>query len=263
MSNKMHGIDVSKHQGAIDWKKVKESGVEFAIIRAGYGRTDVDEQFLNNVKGCIENNIPFGIYWFIYAINEAESIQNAEFCHKTIGPYKDKISMKVACDLEYDTDANAQKRGVVLTKDMRTNMVIAFCERMKQYGYEVRNYANPDYLKTKFNDLSQYPLWLAKYSSSMGDYDCEMWQYTSKGNVPGITGNVDMNYYYGNMPEQETEYYQTPEFTLIDSLNKIGADSSYKNRKLIAAANGIEDYKGTAEQNLKMLSLLNDGKLLK
>ncbi len=263
MSSRMHGIDVSKHQGAIDWQKVKESGVEFVIIRAGYGRTNVDEEFWNNASACVKHNIPFGCYWFIYGVNEAEAIQNADKFHQTICQFKDKITMRVWCDLEYDTDANAKKRGVSLTKDMRTKMVIAFCERMKQYGYEVGNYANPDYLSTKFNVLSQYPLWLAKYSANKGNYDCEMWQYSSKGSVPGIKGNVDMNYFYGKMPDREPTYYETPEFTLIESLNKIGVNSSYSNRARIAATNGIENYKGTAEQNLKLLELLNEGRLMK
>lgn len=197
------GIDVSYHQGIIDWKKVKESGIEFAIIRAGYGKSNVDKQFKNNVNGCIENNIPFGVYWFIYGVNPAEAVQNAVKCHETIKQYKDKISMRVWCDLEYDTDRNAQKRGFNLTKEVRTEMVIAFCEKMKEYGYSVGNYANPDYLNNKLNDLSQYPLWLARYSTTKGNYECEMWQYSSKGIVPGINGNVDMNHFYGDFKKTE------------------------------------------------------------
>lgn len=198
------GIDVSYHQGIIDWKEVKNSGIEFAIIRAGFGRTDVDQQFHANVLGCIANNIPFGVYWFIYGVNEDEATKNAELCNRTIAQYKDNITLGVWCDLEYDTDANARRRGVALTKDIRTNMVIAFNERMKQYGYDVGVYANPDYLNTKFNDLSAYPLWLAKYSSNKGNYDCIMWQYSSKGSVPGINGNVDMNHHYGEFKEENT-----------------------------------------------------------
>lgn len=194
------GIDVSYHQKLIDWEQVKNSGIGFAIIRAGYGRETMDSLFKYNVESCIKLGIPFGVYWFIYGVNEAEAEKNAEKFHSVIAPYKDKISLKVWCDLEYDTDKNAKKRGVTLTKQVRTNMVVAFCERMKSYGYEVGNYANPDYLRNKFYDLSQYPLWLAKYSSSKGDYNCFMWQYSSKGTVPGIKGNVDMNYLYEELP---------------------------------------------------------------
>lgn len=198
------GIDVSYHQKSIDWEKVKASGIDFAIIRAGYGRTTIDNTFRYNVEECIRLGIPFGVYWFIYGVNEAEAIKNAEKCYEAIAPYKNHIDLKVWCDLEYDTDKKANGRGVVLTKNIRTAMVIAFCERMKQYGFEVGNYANPDYLKTKFKDLSQYPLWLAKYSDTKGDYDCFMWQYTSKGKVDGITGNVDMNYLYVEEDDDDT-----------------------------------------------------------
>lgn len=208
------GIDVSYHQKLIDWEQVKSSGIGFAIIRAGYGRDTMDSLFKYNVENCIRLGIPFGVYWFIYGVNEAEAVKNADKFHSVIAPYKDKITMKAWCDLEYDTDKNAMKRGVTLTKQVRTNMVIAFCERMKSYGYEVGNYANPDYLRNKFYDLPQYPLWLAKYSSSKGDYNCFMWQYSSKGTVPGIKGSVDMNYLYGELPEAgettEKDKYDLP-----------------------------------------------------
>lgn len=191
-----NGIDVSKHQGKIDWAKVKASGVEYAIIRAGYGRTSKDSYFDKNMKGCIENGIKIGVYWFIYGINEAEAIANADKCHAVINQYKKNITMKVWCDFEYDTDDNANKRGVVFDRAKRTSMVKAFCERMKALGYEVGVYANPDYLKNKFNDLSAYPLWLAYYNAKEADamkYNPMIWQYSDKGAVSGIVGNVDMN----------------------------------------------------------------------
>lgn len=209
----IRGIDVSKYQGKIDWKTVKSAGVQCAIIRAGWGRTNTDSYFEKNVQGCIENGIPFGVYWFIYGINETEAIANADKCHAVINQYKDKITMKVWCDFEYDTDANANKRGVVFDKNKRTAMVKAFCERMKALGYEVGVYANPDYLKNKFNDLSMYPLWLAYYGASEKNamkYNPVMWQYSSKGAVSGISGNVDMNYVYfepsKDVPKQEKGY---------------------------------------------------------
>ena len=91
------------------------------------------------------------------------------------------------------------------------------------------------------------------------------WQYTSSGRVDGISGNVDLDIVYYDIKASEVavEYYETPEFTLIDSLNKIGVDSSYENRKKIASVNGIVDYEGTAKQNMQMLSFLNEGKLIK
>lgn len=202
----MEGIDISTYQD-IDWEIVKISGIEFVIIRAGYGRNGIDKKFKKNIESCIENKIPVGVYWFIYAINEQEAVKNAEKCHSLIAPYKDKITMKVWCDFEYDTDKNAKSRGVIFTKKMRTKIIRAFCEKIKQYGYEAGVYANPDYLNNKLEDLSEYPLWLAGYGiseSKAKEYAPLIWQYTSKGKVNGIKGNVDMDIYYGELTKDET-----------------------------------------------------------
>lgn len=189
------GIDVSKHNGIIDWKKVADSGVSVAIIRAGYGQTVEDIHFLKNIKGALANGIEVGIYWFMYATNKQEAIANAEKCAKIIEPYKDQIKHRVWSDWEYDSDKKSIAKGVYQSRETRTEMVYAFCQTLAKKGYEVGIYANPDYIKTKFNYIGNYPLWLAQYSSKKS-YDCYMWQYTSKGNVPGISGNVDLNKVY-------------------------------------------------------------------
>ena len=256
------GIDVSYHQGLIDWKKVKQSGIEFAIIRAGYGRNTVDKKFIENIVGANTAGLKIGIYWFIYATNVQEAIENADMCHKAIALYKDIITMKVWADYEYDSDAYSVRQGVKQTNASRTAIVRAFLGRLKSLGYDVGNYANPDYLKGKFEPLNEYPLWLAKYSHSMGDYTPLMWQHTSTGTVPGIGGNVDLNIFFEER-ETKVEYYPVPEITLIDYFKKIDVDSTYANRKQIAIRNGITDYSGTAEQNLKLLDLLKNGKLIK
>ncbi len=191
-----NGIDVSYHQGVIDWKKVKDSGVEFAIIRAGYGKNTVDKKFIENICGAETAGLKIGVYWFLYALNEEDAIENAKRCIDTIALYKDVITLKVWCDYEYDSDNYSIKNDVVQTKESRTRIVKAFLHILEEYGYDVGVYANPDYLNNKFLDLSEYPLWLAKYSSDKGDYEPFMWQYSSKGSVPGIKGNVDMNHLY-------------------------------------------------------------------
>lgn len=199
------GIDVSYHQGAIDWKKVAESGIEYVIIRAGYGKNTVDKKFIENICSAETAGLKIGIYWFIYALNETDAIANAEKCHDTIALYKDIIDLKVWCDYEYDSDNYSLKYDVAQTKESRTRIVKAFLHTLEEYGYDVGVYANPDYLKTKFLDLAEYPLWLAKYSSDKGDYEPFMWQYSSKGSVPGIKGNVDMNYLYVADEEKHVE----------------------------------------------------------
>lgn len=261
----MKGIDVSKHQKVIDWKQVKSAGIKFAMIRAGYGVNSMDECFQANIKGALENGIKVGVYWFIYARNEAEAIKNAQMFDAVIKGFKNQITLKTWCDYEYDTDRYSRDSGIAPTKESRTKIVRAFCDKMSALGYEVGVYANPDYLRNYFGDLKKYPLWLAHYTTESDKYcDCEIWQYTSKGKVAGISGNVDMNIFYGEIvvPKVEPEYYDTPEFTLIDSLNKIGVDSSFKHRAKIAEANHIQNYQGSVEQNLIMLQLLNEGKLI-
>lgn len=205
-----NGIDVSYHQGMIDWKKVKESGVEFAIIRAGYGKNTVDNYFIENICGANCVGIEIGVYWFIYALNEKEAIENAKRCIDTIALYKDIIGLKVWCDYEYDSDNYSIKNDVVQNKESRTRIVKAFLHTLEEYGYDVGVYANPDYLNNYFLNLSEYPLWLAAYSyteEQTKKYNPFMWQYSSKGKLNGIgkinleTGlyeycNVDMNHLY-------------------------------------------------------------------
>ena len=192
------GIDVSYHQGIIDWKKVKNDGVTFAIIRAGYGTKTQDKQFSNNIIGAINAGLDIGVYWFIYADNVADSVANAEFCDTVIKSYKSKINLKIWADWEYDSDKRNPQ-----SKASRTEIVEAFCKTLKAKGYEVGVYANPDYITSKFDmtKLGKYPLWLARYSSSKGSYNPFMWQYSSKGSVTGISGNVDMNILYDGKAE--------------------------------------------------------------
>ena len=188
------GIDVSNYQGKINWAKVKADGINFVIIRAGWGKTNVDPKFRDNIDGALSAGLDVGIYWFLYAKNENDIVLNAKKCYEVIEPYRKGITMKVWADWEYDSDK--YKPG--LTKAQRTEWVKKFCEEMKKYAFEVGIYANPDYLKTKFNDVSEYPLWLAYYATSKGKYEPLMWQYTSSGHVDGIVGRVDMDIFYGN-----------------------------------------------------------------
>lgn len=189
------GIDVSHHNGTIDWEKVNKS-VDFAIIRAGYGMKKMDTRFVSNISGACDAGLQIGVYWFIYAKDTAQAVKNAVRCEECIRDYKDKITMRVWADWEYDSDKRNPQ-----TKKSRTAIVRAFCGYLDSKGYEVGVYSNIDYLTGKFEDLSVYPLWLAKYSSGKGNYRPLMWQYSPKGRISGISGDVDMNIYYGKWPE--------------------------------------------------------------
>lgn len=213
----MRGIDVSYHNGLIDWNKVKQSGiVDFAIIRAGYGKSTMDKQFINNICGANTAGLKVGVYWFIYAANVDEAVMNAKKCEEYIEKYKDIITMKVWADWEYDSDKRNPQ-----TKESRTAIVKAFCDYLSGKGHETGVYSNVDYLTSKFGDLSKYPLWLAKYSSSKGNYNPFMWQHSSQGRVEGISTYVDMNIYYGNMPAGESNAEPVvKEFSLKKDGNK-------------------------------------------
>ncbi|MCI9201556.1 MAG: DUF882 domain-containing protein [Lachnospiraceae bacterium] len=244
----MKGIDVSYHNGVIDWAKVRESA-EFAIIRAGYGKSTMDKQFINNICGAHTAGLKIGVYWFIYAANKDEAVLNAKMCEKCIEGYKDIITMRVWADWEYDSDKRNPQ-----TKESRTDIVKAFCNYLSGKGYETGVYSNVDYLTGKFGDLSKYPLWLAKYSSSKGDYNPFMWQHSSTGRIAGISTDVDMNIYYGNMPANEnnaesavkefsmkrdgntyiSRNFKVSEFRCKDGSNKILIDVDFVQNKLQA-----------------------------
>ena len=193
----LKGCDVSSHNGNIDWGKVK-SQIDFAIIRLGYGdnieRQD-DSCFIKNVNGCINNNIPFGVYIYSYALNLGgnESIQS-EIDHTK--RMLSKISQKPFCvyiDMEDDST-------IKLGKTMLTNFALEFCKQIKNAGYRAGVYANENwfrnYLQVSTIASFGYSIWCAKYSSNKpnitSNYD--IWQYSSTGRINGINGNVDMNY---------------------------------------------------------------------
>lgn len=203
----LKGIDVSEHQGVISWTKVKHN-VDFVMLRAGYGRNNIDKQFVRNIKECNRLGIKVGIYWFSYAYNVDMAKQEAKYALEAVKKYK--IDYPICFDLEYDTVNYAKKNGVKITKRLATDMVKAFCDTIKDAGYKVMNYANPDFLKNYFyqKELNKYPLWLAYYDvkeNQAKKYNCDIWQYTENGSIPGINGSsVDMNYSYKDFAATNT-----------------------------------------------------------
>jgi GH25 family lysozyme M1 (1,4-beta-N-acetylmuramidase) len=191
----MRGIDVSSHQGKIDWKTVKSSGIEFAIIRAGYGESTIDKCFEYNITEALKVGLKVGVYWFCYALNEAEAIKEADFCFARTKAYP--LSFPIFYDFEYDTERYANDNKVTYTKTSRVSVIKAFCDRIKELGRDSGIYTNLDYIKHRlnFNDLKAYPLWLAVYGNNeeQTEYGEILKQTTSSGKVNGIVGNTDMN----------------------------------------------------------------------
>ena len=198
------GIDVSKWQGAIDWEKAKADGIEFAMLRAGYGQGNIDEQFRRNADECTRLGIPFGVYWFSYAYNIERAEREAEYCLEAIKGYT--LSYPVAFDFEYDSVDYALEYGVTITKALASDIARAFLGRIEAEGYYAMLYANPNYLSAYFEDdmPERYDIWLAKWPKepdiSINPGPGGMWQYTSSGAVDGINGRVDMNAAYRDYP---------------------------------------------------------------
>ena len=193
------GIDVSKWQGEIDWDKVKNAGVEFAIIRAGYrgsvtGSIIEDPYFHANMRGAAATGLPVGVYFFTQAVNEVEAVEEASAVLRLIQQY----------DLDYpifiDTEgAGGDGRADGLDVETRTLVCEAFCRTIENAGYRAGVYASRNWYNNRLtvDRLDDYYIWLAEYRSVplyQGYY--QMWQYTSKGKVDGIEGRVDMNIAY-------------------------------------------------------------------
>ena len=186
------GIDISKHNGKIDFKKVKAAGIDFAMIRAGFGQSTVDDRFHGNIKGAQAHGIKCGVYWFSYAYTPQMARKEAAKCLDTIKGYR--LQYPVAFDFEYASVEYAKSEGVHITKEIASQIADEFLSTVAA-GYDVALYANIDYLKNYFTDAvkSKYPLWLAAYRDTEPSHGQVIWQHTECGRVDGIRGAVDLN----------------------------------------------------------------------
>ena len=238
------GIDVSYHNGTIDWKRVKQSEVEYAIIRCGYGTNDKsqdDKKWEENVKGCTDNNIPYGVYLYSYADTVEKASSEADHAIRLLQGKKFKYP--VYYDLEEDA---IRKR---LSKTEIANIAKTFCNKLSAKGYTVGIYANKDWFTNYLTDscFNNWTKWVAQYNTVcnyQGKYD--MWQCSSTGSVPGISGNVDLNYSYspfensnggGNTNNGGT----TTKYS--DGLNEIEGELYYfKNNRIDTSYTGLAQY---------------------
>ena len=193
----LKGIDVSKWNGCIDWKKVKKAGIDFCIIRTGYSKT-VDHKFKYNIEEAIENGLQIGVYHFSYATTNAKAKEEAEFCLELIKPYKKYITLGVWFDYEYDSVSYSRRYGVYPTKKSVTSLAKTFCSTVEKNGYSTGIYTNLDFSSNYFTKevLNKYPTWIAVWGKMNYHGKYVMWQYTDSGRVDGIHGKVDMNIFY-------------------------------------------------------------------
>lgn len=201
----IHGIDVSQFQGDVNWENVKKSGVQFVMIRAGFGLGNIDPQFLNNVTECSRLGILFGVYWFSYAYTEEMARREAEYCIEAVSNYN--VHYPICFDFEYASVEYARSQGVEITREIATALVTSFCNRVEELGYFAMYYSNLDYLQRMFAPSlrSKYALWYAQYAPNPAESGMAMWQYRSDGTIPGITGDVDQNIAYYDLAKVISE----------------------------------------------------------
>ena len=224
------GIDISYFQGNIDFKKVKADGIEFIIPRCGYGKSNKDSKFSEYVAGAIAAGIEVpGIYHFSYALNEEnareEARQAVKFAQEA-GLPKETI---IFFDLEYDSVDYAKRYAVNIDKARCIAHTNAFCQEVQNHGYRTGIYANQDYLNRMYDDatIKKYIFWYANWNGGKTpSLKCAFHQWSEKGRVNGIKGNVDMDYYYGGADAPAKEP-MTPEE--IDKVAKEVLDGKYGN----------------------------------
>ena len=206
-------IDISYYQKNVDYKKVKESGIEMVILRAGftgYGINKLknkDKLFEEHYNGFKNVGIPIGVYWYSCAYTEEEAEEEAL---KVLEIVKNKeIELPIFIDVEDNHDITksglAKQNQYELSRNELTKVVARFCEIIEKNGYYVGIYASTHWLNKKLdmNILKRYDIWVAHYNVKKPTYNGTygIWQYTSKGNVSGINGNVDLDYIYKAYPD--------------------------------------------------------------
>ena len=193
------GIDVSSHQGDINWRKVADDGIDFVIIRAGYrgygteGIMGEDSMFRKNARGALNAGLKIGVYFYSQAITVEEAVEEAEFVLEIIDGYD------IECPIVFDweTEPGIGMRTDNLPGKIITDCAIAFCDRVNEEGYTPSVYFNLSdaYERYDLDRIRDYVFWYAQYKGSSPEfyYNYSIWQYTNKGSVNGINGVVDLN----------------------------------------------------------------------
>lgn len=252
------GIDISYYQDNVDYSKLKEQGIEFAIIRCGYGKDagQKDSMFETHYKGLKDVGIKVGCYLYSYCNNVNNAILEAENCLNMIKGKE--FELPVFYDLE-------DKTTKALGKESITQIAKIFCERIEKEGYKAGIYANLDWFRNYIDvkQLEKYYIWLAQWSEKhTADFKVDFWQYSSKGQILGITGNCDLDYQFTDVSQnvsQKTENVETPKTNeFIEYTVKRG-----DNLTNISRAYGTTIEELVRINNIKNPNLIYDGETLK
>lgn len=270
------GIDVSKHQGTIDWAQVKAAGVDYAIIRIAYrgygsdGKMRIDPQFEANISGARANGIDVGVYFFSQAVNVDEAVEEASLVLNTLNGRK--LQYPVYIDMEY---ANAKRSGRAdrISKRVRTDCAVAFCETVRNSGYKAGIYASKAFYDDEltFSRISGYNIWVAHYTKSVTDFShrYEMWQYSEKGKISGIKYKIDLDisfYDYAkgnNMSEAGSKVIFVPDSlelakytgaeALVNAYSENPTDDNYNSA--FSAVNSLSDQRVVSSLNKKLAAI--------
>ncbi len=193
------GIDVSEHQGEIDWQAVADAGIQYAYIRVGYRGYDQggiyeDDLAQANYEGATAAGLKVGVYFYSQAISPEEAREEAQFVAKIVKKWD--LSYPVVYDWEW---VSSDARTGTMTGEAVTACTQAFCREIEKKGYDAAFYFNQDLAENTFllEELTDYDFWLAQYEDALTfPYRVKMWQFTAAGSVPGIAGNVDINLYF-------------------------------------------------------------------
>lgn len=201
--NVTFGIDVSKYQSGLNWNKIKKSGVSFVIIRIGYrgygaaGNLVKDPMFEEHFTNARNAGLKVGVYFFTQAMNEAEAQEEAEACNNALNGRM--LDYPIFYDTEASTAPGGTGRADGLGVEDRTKCAIAFCERVKELGYQPGVYASTTWYRKRvdYNTLrSRYTIWNAHYGVSSSPIGCDLWQGTEKARINGYSGDLDANISY-------------------------------------------------------------------
>ena len=222
-----YGIDVSYHQGAIDWNAVKSAGVQFAFVRAGSFKSGTDAFYHQNMQGAIAAGIPVGIYVYSYAITPEMAANEGLFAVTVAKDYP--VSLPIAYDIE-----DAYHKG--MSADQLQTLVNSFCNTVKAAGYYPIVYSSKNWFETRIGNVP-WDVWVAQYSDSCTySRPYTFWQCSSSGTVPGISGKVDMDFqfkdYSAEIPANgfktvAGKKYYMQNYMMTRGLMEIGGDTYY------------------------------------
>lgn len=240
------GPDISKHNGNVNIKRVRDTGAKRIGVRAGYGKGNIDQKWVVNASAMANLSVEPLIYWFSYALNVDMARAEADYCCDAVEKYWSKAP--IAYDLEYDTVNYAAKNGVSIGKSAATQFAVAFLKRVRERGHIPVLYTNKDYMNRMFDirtisialDGNIY-IWYARYINNLPATEenvPDVWQYTSKGKLDGIDGNVDLNKFYvefKSVKKPENPTTNTSNIRVSDFQSSANADgyTDFSGKKLV------------------------------